>query len=142
MTEKQKKKLTLKKFAEYEKEICKRMGFSKSVWRMYRDDIIKYGELYDPNVTYAGRGSSREFNLSEVIVPEVFDNWIYYFHDEQYRLIELAEKNPILRFYRHLKATADDIMKALMEIKNKMINGKDDETILPEIYHFFVKWFG
>ncbi|MCP4991538.1 MAG: hypothetical protein GY928_37420 [Colwellia sp.] len=137
MTEKQKKKLTLKKFAEYEKEICKRMGFSKDVWRMYRDDIMKYGELYDPNVTYAGRGSSENFDITEKLVPELFDNFIYFTHDRFYTLIDLARYNVYyLRSYKLFKPKADKIMKEMMEIKAKR------PTILPEIYHFFVKWFG
>jgi hypothetical protein len=142
MNEKQKRKLTIKKFAEYEKQICKRMGFNKGVWRGYRDDILKYCEPYDPEVSYAGRGDSRSFHLTEILVPEVFDNWIYYKHDKMYELIDLAADGNAPLFYEFIKDTADDMMYEEMEIANEIENGKNDNTILPEIYHFFVKWFG
>ncbi len=137
MTEKQKRKLTLKKFAEYEKEICKKQGFSKGVWRSYRNDIMWYSELYDPNVNYAGRGDSREFNITEKIVPELYDNFIFFVHDRFYDLIYKANhKHRFVAYYQVFKPRADRIMKDMMEIKAKR------PTILPEIYHFFVKWFG
>ena len=125
------KKLTISKFNEYEKKICKAMGFSKSVWRQYRKDIIEHFGYYDPNVTYAGRGDSREFSISEKIVPELYDNFIYYVHDAFYKLTKVLRS-----IYVFFKEKADIIMKKMMEIKVGRF------SVMPSIFHFFVKYFG
>lgn len=124
------KKLTHKKFKEYEREICSKMGFGTNVWNMYKNDIIREFGYYNPKVKYAGRGDSRKWTLSGWLVPEPFDNFIFYVHDAFYKLVESDSS------YNLLKEKSDKIMENMMEIK------ANRPTILPEIYHFFVKLFG
>lgn len=124
-----KNNLTFKKFKEYEKEICKRMSFSKNVWVEYRTDIICYFGYYDPNIKYAGRGDSSKPNLSEKLIPEPYDNFIYYVHDGFYELIKKRKD------YHLFKDRADNIMEEMMNIKAKC-------KLLPKLYRFFVGIFG
>lgn len=125
-----KKILTHKKFKEYEKEICKRMDFSADVWNLYKKDIIDNFGFYDSNITYAGRGDSRNFSVSETLVPELYDNFIYYVHDGFYHMEKID------KLYSNKREFHNDLMEEMMEIK---ANGF---TLWPEIYGFFVGVFG
>lgn len=119
-----------KKWYEYERYICKKMGFSKSVWRAYAEDIEQIFGEYDPEIKYAGRGDSDDANesISSKIVPELYDNFIYYVHDGFYHLIKYTYG------YGFFKPKADKIMKLMMQ--------KKGAKILDDIYYFFVRCFG
>ena len=129
------KKQTKRNFKKYEKKICEKMKFSYHVWNCYRDDIMLYFGEYNPVITYAGHGDSRDDNLSEKLVPELYDNFIYYVHDGFYHLI-----NTKIKGYGLFKDRADLIMKNMMEIaqENKGIKN----SLMDEIYYLAVKWFG
>lgn len=122
--------LTERKFTRYEHAICKRMGFTRDVWRIYQSDITTCFGEYDETVTYAGAGDSRTGSITEVLVPELYDNFIYYVHDGFYKLIREDSR------YKCFKNIADDIMEEMMEI------AADKPTLWPEIYRFFVGIFG
>lgn len=124
-------KLTKKKFLEYEVDICKVMGFNSTVWNMYKRDIVSVFGTYNPRVKYAGRGDSRKWTLTGWLVPEPFDNFIFYVHDGFYKLIDAMPN-----IYGCFKEKADKIMDEMMEIK------ANRPTFLPEIYHLFVRVFG
>jgi hypothetical protein len=125
------KALTQKKFKEYEKEICEKMDFSVSVWKMYQRDIVQFFGEYNPKVKYAGRGDSRKWTLTGWLIPEPFDNFIYYVHDGFYKLTETMPS-----IYGCDKEKIDLIMEEMMEIK------ANRPTLIPELYYRFVRWFG
>ena len=120
------------KFSEYESYICEKMHFSKDVWYMIATDIEKYYGAYNSDVNYAGPGTSEKFNIFEVLVPEPFDNFIYYMHDGLYRLIILDKDE--LDVYNSWTEKADLILKHMMEFKGA--------KILDDIYYMAVKFFG
>lgn len=132
-----KRKLTHKKFKEYEDEMCAALGIHQETWNTYKRDIISIFGSYNPKVKYAGRGDSRKWTLTGWLVPEPFDNFIFYCHDGFYKLIETMPN-----IYGDFKPSADNIMELMMEIANDKKNGKNKETFLPEIFKFFVKWLG
>ncbi len=123
--------LTQKKFKEYEKEICEKMGFGFGVWELYQIDIIQFFGEYNPKVKYAGRGDSRKWTLTGWLVPEPFDNFIFYVHDGFYKLIKDYEL-----VYECFKPRADEIMEEMMKIK------ANRPSLLPDLYYRFVRWFG
>ena len=64
--------------------------YSNNVLNVVYKDVQSLNDPFDINVTYGGRGDSRSFHLSELLVPEFTDNinWICWLHDKIYNLIE------------------------------------------------------
>jgi len=101
MTEKQKKKLTIKKFKEREKfmvNYLKEDKISLKYLRKINAAIIKGGRFFDLNVGFCGGGNSACENesLSSKLIPDTEKkNWSCYYHDELEEL-RIVTKNKLL----------------------------------------------
>ncbi len=88
MTEKQKRKLTLKKFAERERfmiNYLKEYKVSLKYLRKVNAAIVKGGRFFDEVIGYCGGGNSgcKNESLSSKLVPDPDSkNWSCYYHDE------------------------------------------------------------
>ena len=110
-----------------DEEIMKDCNWSRSVLMVIEYDINKYCKPMDDDISYAGRGNSREFSFSEWLVPELGVNNIFYIHDCMYELW-------LLGISGYSKEFADDLMDNLMEMEGFVI--------MDDVYHLFVELFG
>lgn len=101
--------------------------WSNDVLNVIWYDIETLKDPYNKNISYAGRGDSRKFSISELLVPELGINHVFYIHDRMY---ELADK----KICGYTKEFADSFMDNLMELEGFII--------LDDIYYWFVDVFG
>ena len=133
--------LTQKRFSEYKEYVCKKMNIGEELYDLVAIDVEQYFGFYNPFVKYAGAGDSSDKNehWTSKIVPEPYDNFIYYVHDGIYSLIENGHKNPFTICYQYnmpgfgnWKAFADKMMFTMMR----------KHGLLAYIYYRAVRLFG
>ena len=133
MTLKQKKNLTIKKFAEREKfmvEYLKEDKISLKYLRKINLAILKTARYFDSDVGYCGGGNSAcaDESLSSKLVPDPEEkNWSCYYHDELEQL----------RIETNDKLLTDRQVKIFFEASCRYDEEDIGDYIETELYVFF-----
>lgn len=135
--------LTQKKFKEYRDYVCRKMKIGKHLYDVIASDIEQYFEPYNPKTLYAGAGDSSDKNesLTSKIVPEAYDNFIYYVHDGFYKIIRLAktELEENLKYYTYTPTRYKDWKKFADKLMFIMMR---KHGLLAYVYYRAVRMFG